>query len=106
MATTRARLHAPWSASKVQTALRCPREFHYRYVEKLPLPEVMPDTRIGSAIHSALEHTLRGTPYEQAVSDASQKLETTDHDKYQTISTKIPPFLQRVNQFRNTKKNH
>ena len=60
--STRALIHAPWSASKVSTALRCPRLFHFKYVQKLAEPEVMPETRIGKAIHKALEQTLLGTP--------------------------------------------
>ncbi len=53
VASTRALAHAPWSASKVQTALRCPRLFHYRYVDKIKEPETMPEARVGKAIHSA-----------------------------------------------------
>ena len=51
--STRALIHAPWSASKVATALRCPRLFHFRYIEKVPEPEVMPEARIGKAAEAA-----------------------------------------------------
>jgi hypothetical protein len=40
--------------------LRCPRLFHFRYVEKVPEPDVMPEARIGKAVHSALETSLGG----------------------------------------------
>ena len=62
MPSTRALIRAPWSASKVATALRCPRLFFFRYVEKIPEPEVSPEARIGKAIHAALELALQGTP--------------------------------------------
>ena len=58
--STRALIHAPWSASKVSTALRCPRLFHFKYVQKIKEPEVMPEARIGKAIHKALELVLHG----------------------------------------------
>jgi len=70
----RALSHAPWSASKVQTALRCPRLFHYKYVDKVPEPEVMPEARIGKAVHHALEHALGGTPLAAAVAAARELL--------------------------------
>ena len=66
MPSTRALIHAPWSASKVTTALRCPRLFHFKYIEKLKEPEVMPETRIGKSIHKALELVLMGTPIGEA----------------------------------------
>ena len=50
MPSTRALIHAPWSASKVATALRCARLFYFRYVEKIREPEVMPEARIRAAM--------------------------------------------------------
>src|ERR1700688_1314191 len=72
--STRALIHAPWSASKVSTALRCPRLFHFRYVQKLPEPEVMPEARIGKAIHKALELTLQGAPIAEAAAKVRAEL--------------------------------
>ena len=66
MPSTRALIHAPWSASKVATALRCPRLFHFKYIEKLKEPEVMAEARIGKSIHKALELVLQGTPIAEA----------------------------------------
>ena len=60
MPSTRALIHAPWSASKVSTALRCPRLFHFKYIQKIKEPEVMPEARIGKAIHKALEQVFEG----------------------------------------------
>ena len=72
MPSTRALIHAPWSASKVSTALRCPRLFHFKYIDKLKEPEVMPEARIGKSIHKALELVLMGT----AIGEAKQNLRT------------------------------
>lgn len=100
MPTTRALIHAPWSASKVSTALRCPRLFHFRYVEKVPEPEVMPEARIGKAIHVALEHALQGTPPAEAAAKGRADL-TDEHElhRYDALTAGVAPFTERINRF-------
>lgn len=101
MPSTRALIHAPWSASKVATALRCPRLFHFKYVEKIAEPEPMPEARIGKAIHVALEHALQGTPPAEAAIKARAVL-TDEHEqaRYDTLTGGIGPFTERINRFR------
>jgi hypothetical protein len=101
VASTRALIRAPWSASKVHAALRCPRLFHYRYTEKLPEPEVMPEARIGKAIHAALEQVLLG----EALFDATGQLRAALPDEHEQIrfdelSRGIAPFAERIEAFR------
>jgi RecB family exonuclease len=99
--STRAQIHAPWSASKVATALRCPRLFHFRYVEKLPEPEVMPEARIGKAVHAALELALQGTPVAEAAATARGALaDDQERSRFDQLTTAIEPFTTRVAQFR------
>ena len=101
MATTRALGHAPWSASKIATALRCPRLFHYRYVEKLAEPEVMPEARIGKAVHAALEVALGGVPIEMAVATARALItDPLEQARFEHLSGGIPAFLSRIEEFR------
>ena len=99
--STRALIHVPWSASKVATALRCPRLFHFRYVERVPEPEVMPEARIGKAIHAALELALQGTPAGEAATTARAKL-TDEHEqaRFDALTQGIAPFQARIAQFR------
>ncbi|HVK74622.1 MAG TPA: PD-(D/E)XK nuclease family protein [Kofleriaceae bacterium] len=101
MPSTRALIHVPWSASKVATALRCPRLFHFRYVERVPEPEVMPEARIGKAIHAALELALQGTPAGEAATTARAKL-TDEHEqaRFDALTQGIAPFQARIAQFR------
>ena len=101
MPSTRALIHAPWSASKVGTALRCPRLYHWKYVDKLPEPEVMPEARIGKAIHKALEDTLLGTPLAEATAAALAEL-TGDSEplRFDALAAAIPAFTTRLAQFR------
>ncbi len=101
MPSTRALIHAPWSASKVATALRCPRLFHFKYVDKVPEPEVMPEARIGKAIHKALESLLTGMTIAEATSTARAALPSeTEQLRYDTLTPGIPAFASRIAQFR------
>jgi CRISPR/Cas system-associated exonuclease Cas4 (RecB family) len=99
--STRALIHAPWSASKVAAALRCPRLFHFKYVEKVREPEVMPEARIGKALHSALEETLLGLPPEAAATRARSVL-TDEHEqaRFDALATGIASFSERIAEFR------
>ena len=101
MPSTRALIHAPWSASKVSTALRCPRLFHFRYVQKVPEPEVMPEARIGKAIHKALELTLQGTPIAEAAQKVRADLpEEIEKLRFDALGHGIAPFTARIGQFK------
>jgi CRISPR/Cas system-associated exonuclease Cas4 (RecB family) len=101
VASTRALQHAPWSSSKVQCALRCPREFHYKYIDKVPAPEELPEARIGKAVHAVLEHALSGTSLAEALAAGREALkEDTDHRRYDAICEGVPAFLERIAGFR------
>jgi hypothetical protein len=101
MPSTRALIHAPWSASKVSTALRCPRLFHFRYVDKVAEPEIMPETRIGKAIHQALELVLQGTPIPEAASTVRAELPgEVEQLRFDRLATGIAPFASRIGAFR------
>jgi RecB family exonuclease len=99
--STRALIHAPWSASKIATALRCPRLFYFRYVEKMPEPEVMPEARIGKAIHAALEQVLLGANVPEATALARSVLTDEDEQaRYDVLGTNLQPFADRIARFR------
>jgi hypothetical protein len=99
--STRALIHAPWSASKVATALRCPRLFHFRYVQKLPEPEVMPEARIGKAVHKVLELVLQGEPIETARQQVRAELPgEIEQLRFDALGHGIAPFSTRIAQFR------
>jgi hypothetical protein len=99
--STRALIHAPWSASKVSTALRCPRLFHFKYKDKLKEPEVMPEARIGKAIHKALEQVLLGAPIEEAQTAVRTELPSDiEQLRFDALCTGIPAFTTRIAQFR------
>lgn len=82
-------------------ALRCPKLFYYRYVEKLPEPEVNPAARIGKAIHRALELSLGGKALAEALAEGRKVVEGDDEaERYDTLGTAVEPFLRRIADFR------
>src|SRR5262249_37185998 len=93
--------HAPWSLSKVQCALRCPLEFHFRYVDRLHEPEVAPETRLGKALHTALEGVLLQAPLPQALAGARKNLMDDDERaRYDALSGAVGRFAERIAAFR------
>jgi RecB family exonuclease len=99
--STRALIHAPWSASKVATALRCPRLFHFKYVDKVAELEVMPEARIGKALHKALEWALAGQSATDANSKARAELkEEVDQLRFDRLADAVAPFVTRIARFR------
>jgi CRISPR/Cas system-associated exonuclease Cas4 (RecB family) len=99
--STRALAHAPWSASKIQTALRCPREFHYRYVDKIAEPDAAPEARVGKTVHAVLEKALSGTPLAEALHEGSaQMLSEVERSRYEALSPGVGAFLDKIEAFR------
>lgn len=96
--------HAPWSASKVKCALRCPKEFHYKYVERIPERAVEADARIGKAVHAALEGALEGVEappedarVESALASGRKALLGPDEEaRYDVLAGGVRDFTRRV----------
>lgn len=83
------------------TALRCPRLFHFKYVDKIPEPEVMPEARIGKALHKALEWALAGTPPSEAAAKARAELtDEFDQLRFDRLADSVGPFVARIARFR------
>lgn len=82
-------------------ALRCPRLFHFKYVQKLKEPEVMPEARVGKAIHKALEQVLMGTAIEEATASVRAELPSEiEQLRFDALCIGIPAFTSRIAQFR------
>jgi CRISPR/Cas system-associated exonuclease Cas4 (RecB family) len=87
-------------------ALRCPREFHYRYVEKVEPPEDAPEARIGKAVHTTLEKALQGTPIPAALLEGRGALEEeNEQERFDTIcEAGVGPFMARISDFRSRRR--
>ena len=101
MPTIAALRHAPWSLSKVKTALRCGLEFQYRYVDRIPEAAVEPDARVGKAIHAALEGVLGRAPVEEVLHKNRQELlDDDERQKYDHLAQSVRKFVERIDAFR------
>ncbi|MSP15815.1 MAG: PD-(D/E)XK nuclease family protein [Myxococcales bacterium] len=97
--------HAPWSLSKAKCALRCPQEFHFRYVEKIPELAVEPDARIGKAVHALLETLLKRKPLADALA-AGRKglLHAAEHTRFDELVPAAQAFVERIATFRSRRR--
>jgi CRISPR/Cas system-associated exonuclease Cas4 (RecB family) len=97
--------HAPWSLSKVKTALRCGLEFQYRYVDRIPERAVEGDARVGKAIHAALEGVLGRAPVEEVLLKNRQDLlHDEERQKYDELSVSVRKFVERIETFRSRRR--
>lgn len=65
----------------------------------------MPETRVGKALHTALESALLGMHLSEALAGAREVLETPlEREKYDSISAGVDPFLQRIGRFRHKRR--
>ena len=93
--------HTPWSLSKVKCARRCPQEFQLRYVDRIPEPEVAPDTRVGKAVHAALEAVLLHAPVDRALATAREELlHDEERRRFDTLAGSVRKFRERIDAFR------
>ncbi len=93
--------HAPWSLSKIQCALRCPLEFHLRYVDRLHEPEVAPDTRLGKVLHSVLEAVLHQAPPAEALAIARRNLlDDEERARLDVLAPAVERFAERIVDFK------
>ena len=93
--------HAPWSLSKIQCALRCPLEFHFRYVARISEPEVAPELRLGKAVHAALEAVLLGQPLDAAMEVGGKEVFGDDEQaRLASFREPVTRFLARIDDFR------
>ena len=99
--------HAPWSLSKIQSAQRCPLQFRYRYVDRIPEPEVSPEARIGKAVHRALEGLLTRTPLDDALAAGRRELlHPEEARRYEERSAGVRRFGERIEAFRRRRRIH
>jgi CRISPR/Cas system-associated exonuclease Cas4 (RecB family) len=91
---------APWSLSKIQCALRCPLEFHLRYVDRLHEADVSPEARLGKAIHGALEAVLGGAAVPPAIEAARRELPDEERARFEAVASSIARFVERIEKLR------
>jgi hypothetical protein len=70
----------------------------------MPEPEVMPETRIGKAVHTTLEDALLGRPFEDALAKGEAALESEDEaQRFRRLCSGVPTFVERIDAFRKSR---
>jgi hypothetical protein len=74
-------------------------------VEKVKEPEVMPEARIGKAIHKAIEHVMMGTSIAEATTTVRGELPNESEQlRFDRLSAGIAAFATRIGQFRRSRR--
>jgi putative RecB family exonuclease len=79
-----------FSHSRLSTFENCPRQYRYRYIDKLPRPGVGIEAHMGSSVHKALESL-----YREADSGRVPSLEDVQ-SRYQEAWARVPEARLRI----------
>ena len=81
--------------------MRCPLEFHFRYIARIAEPEVATELRLGKAVHAALEQALLGKSLFDAMEEArKQVFGDEEQARLARFVEPIGLFLTRIAEFR------
>lgn len=95
--------NGPWSISKAGVIQKCSLQYDYKYgAQKQPELVTYFDSRLGTAVHKALEFALGGTKVKQAFIFAQDQSElTTDEvEKLWSFYDQVDKFVQRMTTFK------
>jgi CRISPR/Cas system-associated exonuclease Cas4 (RecB family) len=96
---------APWSVSKYQTLDKCAKQFHGRYVAKLPSAPEDTSAKIGTAAHGVLETCLKDNSptTDKIVSSYNDQLTTQEKQAVDLLVPSIDKFVKRIAKFEKNK---
>jgi putative RecB family exonuclease len=95
--------NGPWSISKLGVIEKCSQQYFYKYQEKLAeVTPPQPESLVGTAVHTALELALTGTPVARALFVAGKKhgLTSNELEDLDARSEQVADFVQRVGSFK------
>lgn len=95
--------NGPWSISKAGVIQKCSLQFDYKYgAQKRPEVVTYYDSRIGTAVHKALEFALDGTNVKKAFTFAQDQSElTTDEtEKLWSYYDQVDRFVKKMERFK------
>lgn len=93
---------APWSVSKLGVIEQCSLKFDLKYNQRTEEAGTFTESRVGVAVHSALELSVRGSPINQAMQYARESSDLT-HAELQELDARIEQienFTSRMKHFR------
>jgi PD-(D/E)XK nuclease superfamily len=89
----------PWSISKAGVIEKCPLQFDFKYgPDKIPEVVKYEQSRVGVAVHKALEMCLGGADQKRAFQIASEEqgLTTDEHEQVMSFWDQVTRFVQRM----------
>lgn len=95
--------HAPWSFTKLGTLEKCGLQYDYKYgTQKQPELVQFAESRVGVAVHKALEVALQGFPVAKAMELARGELElsTQECEDLDARVDQIEGFVKRMDVFK------
>lgn len=96
--------HMPWSVSKADALIRCPSLYYRKYMRKLEESTKHPSSKVGSAVHSVLEHLLldhtRDVRELCANSVREHRLTSEEQRTVETKLSDITSFVSRIRRFK------
>lgn len=94
--------HSPWSISKAGVIEKCSLQYDFKYVQKMKELVQFEQSRVGTAVHRALEFGLRGVPQKEAFIHATDQFELSN-DETETLQgfwESVEKFLKLMASFR------
>lgn len=93
--------YAPWSISKVDAGLQCPKMFSLQYIQKAKKTSVRSENKVGIVSHGILELQIKGASFDDAKSKAIEKnpLTSGEEENLAILIPSIDSFLKRFDRF-------
>lgn len=94
--------YAPWSISKAGVIEKCSLQFDFKYVQKMAELVTFEQSRVGVAVHAALEMVLGGTDQKKAflIAGDNSELTTDELETLQTFWDQVTRFKRWVDSFK------
>ena len=96
--------YRPWSPSKADLALRCPRAFKYRYVDHIKSDHKGSAAKVGTAAHKAQELVIEGSPIKEAfdltLAEFQHELTTQETEQVNSFAVAVESFAAYLHKFK------
>ena len=96
--------YRPWSPSKADLALRCPRAFKYRYVDHIKSEYKGSAAKVGTTAHKAQELVIEGSgvkeAFDKALEEFQHELTSTEVEQVSSFAVAVETFNEYLRRFK------
>lgn len=95
--------HGPWSISKLGVIEKCSLQYDFKYgSQKQPELVQFAESRVGVAVHAALEYALKGIPVDRALLHAKDdnELTSSECEELDARASQIERFVTKMGVFK------